>query len=237
MGILLKRLSILAILGFPISLLGYRFGLFDFSVSFKIIAFTFVLALLVFLLSMIISFVQRKSNPVSAKAARTASMLCLLPMIGLGSQVVAGRSVPEIHNISTDLVNPPQFDKIKQIRSDKHNPLEYDIAKLAPIQKAAYPDIQTLKVNMDKNTAHARATAVAEQLGWMIVDEDPIAGIVEATQSSLLWDFKDDIVIRIREQQQGELLIDLRSVSRIGRSDLGANAKRIRAFTESFLNN
>lgn len=234
MGIWLKRLAVLAVLGFPISLLGYRFGLFDFSVSFKLIALTFVLALLVFLVSMVVSLIKRSSNPMSAKAARAASMLCLIPMIGLGSQIVAGRSVPEIHNISTDLVNPPQFDKIRQIRSDQHNPLKYDIATIAPIQKAAYPDIQTLNVTMDKNTAHARALAVAQQLGWMIVDHDPMTGIIEATESTALWDFKDDVVIRIQQLDEDKLLIDLRSVSRIGRSDLGANAKRIRAFLEKF---
>jgi len=238
MGIWLKRLAILAVLGFPISVVGYRLGLFNFGVAFQIITVTFIVALVVFLISMVVSPIKRNSNPITAKAARTASLLCLLPMIGLGTQIVTGRSVPEIHNISTDLINPPQFDQVAQIRTDKHNPLAYDIATLAPIQKVAYPNVKTLIVAMDKNVAHARASAVAQKLGWKIISDNQAAGIIEATEATLLWDFKDDIVIRIstlgEQQGQGNVAIDLRSVSRIGRSDLGANAKRIEAFLTEF---
>jgi len=234
MGVWLKRLAILAVLGFPISVIGYRLGLFQFGAAFQLIAVTFVLALVVFLVATVMSLVQRSSNPVSAKASRTASLLCLLPMIGLGTQIVTGRSVPQIHNISTDTANPPQFYKVAELRTADHNPLVYDAAKLASIQTSAYPGVKTLVVAMDKSTAYARAKNVAEQLGWNIVGEDQAAGIIEATESTLLWDFKDDVVIRISQQDQDNLAIHLRSVSRVGRSDLGANAKRIQAFLNTF---
>ena len=233
MGIWLQRLSYLAVLGFPLSLLGTRLELFDFRVGFQGLRYTLYLALGIFVLGLIFAFVQRRSNPPSARRAAVAAALSLLPIIGLGSQVVTARSVPAIHNISTDTVDPPNFERIAQIRTPEDNPLEYNSKELAALQQAAYPAVKTLYTSMSKGEAHDRALVLAQVFGWDIVDRHATTGTIEATETTALWQFKDDIVIRVREHENG-VVIDLRSVSRVGQSDLGANAKRIEKFLAAF---
>jgi uncharacterized protein (DUF1499 family) len=160
-------------------------------------------------------------------------MIALLPLIGLGTQMFTAESVPSIHNISTDVVNPPKFDKVVALRGENTNPLEYDIAKLASVQAQAYPKVKTLLTELSVGDAHARAKAVVESMGLELVNSDVSNGIIEATETTTLWGFKDDLVIRIAEQG-GKTAVDLRSVSRIGISDLGANAKRIEKFLAKF---
>jgi uncharacterized protein (DUF1499 family)/cytochrome c oxidase subunit IV len=233
MGIWLRRAAYLAVLGFPFALLGTRLELFDFRFGFKLITWSVMLALVVFALGLLFAFFQRKSNERSSKAAMWASILCLLPILGIGSQLVKARSLPEIHNISTDTVNPPEFEKVAQLRTKDHNPLFYDASVLAKQQIAAYPEVKTLFTDLSKSAAHEKAVVVAQALGWDIVSEDVVTGKIEATETTSLWNFKDDIVIRV-EDRGDKTAIDLRSVSRVGRSDLGANAQRILEFIDLY---
>ena len=233
MGLWLRRLSYLAILGFPLSVLGTRLALFDFRVGFQGLRYTVYLAVIVIVVGLIVAVLQRRSNPPGARAGLVAAAICLLPLFGIGSQLVTAKSVPAIHNISTDTTNPPDFFKIVELRSAQNNPLYYDVDELAEIQQAAYPEIKTLYTPLSKSDAHDRALVVAEALGWEIVDQNAVAGIIEATATTALWNFKDDIVIRVSDEGN-QVAIDLRSVSRVGQSDLGANAKRIKKFMDAF---
>jgi uncharacterized protein (DUF1499 family) len=101
------------------------------------------------------------------------------------------------------------------------------------IQLEHYPDLGTVITELPPTEAFQRATEVAGALDWEIYNSDPSSGIIEAAYTSLWFGFVDDIVIRIRPAGNGSE-IDLRSVSRVGRGDLGANANRIRAFAERF---
>ena len=233
MGIWLKRLSYLAVLGFPLSVLGTRLGLFDFRVGFDGLKYTLFLSLAVLLVSVIYAFFKRRTDTASAKHAKLAAILCLLPVLGIGSQIVTAKSLPMIHNISTDTVSPPAFDKVAQIRTDKHNQLAYNAADLAALQQQAYPLVKTLTTTLSKSDAFNRALATAKKMGWEIVDENFDSGMIEATETTLLWGFKDDVAIRISEQGE-QVAVDLHSVSRVGLSDLGANAKRIEKFLKAF---
>ena len=234
----LKRLAIISVLVFPLAVIAARAGLINLKIAMLSVAIGLLLALLVFLVSMFMTLKHKNSNPLSAKTARNAMLLCLIPIIGIGSVMVNGRDVPQIHNISTDVSDPPQFYKIKEIRTDQDNPLEYDSAVLAEVQQAAYPNVKTLLVNTNRNEALDRATRIAEKLGWNIVNTNSELAIIEASYTSRLWGFVDDIVIRVRgNQADNQTTIDLRSVSRVGRSDMGANAKRIEAFIETFNSN
>ena len=234
MEIWLKRLAFASLLGFPLAVIGTRVGLFGFQVGILMVAATLVLALLIFAAGMTLTFMQRRSQPEAAKIARVAAYIALVPLIGIGWQLIAARNVPQIHNISTDVVDPPEFAKIAEIRSDKHNPLEYDSAVLAEVQQKAYPNVKTLYTDLSLEAAHRKAIVVAEALGWEVIDQDLVSGIVEATETTALWGFKDDVVIRVRRQADGKVAVDLRSVSRVGRSDLGANAKRIERFLAAY---
>jgi len=229
---LLKILAVVALLGFPVAVIGFRLGLFPFKTGLMVMGATAILAAIVFFIGMVVSFVKRTDTEV-AKSARTAAMIALLPVIGLGSQAVTGSSVPSIHNISTDTVNPPAFDKVVALRNEGHNPLEYDVATLAEVQKAAYPKVKTLSTELSEQEAHARAKSVVESMGLELVNSDASQGIIEATETTAIWGFKDDMVVRITTLD-GKTAVDVRSVSRIGRSDLGANAKRIEKFLAKF---
>ena len=228
----LKFLAVIALLGFPIAVIGFRLGLFPFTTSFTLMLATAGLSAIVFMVGMLVSFIKR-SQAVTAKSARTAAMIALLPLIGLGTQAFKGSSLPEIHNISTDLSNPPAFDKVIALRSDSDNSLEYNIDELASIQSAAYPNVKTLLTDLSPSEAHAKSKSIFESMGLDLVNSDVEKGIIEATHQSALWGFKDDIVVRITVSGE-KTAIDLRSVSRIGRSDLGANAARIEKFFAKF---
>ena len=233
MGKLLKILSYLAVLGFPLSVIGTRMELFDFRGGFTGLKYTVYLALAVFVLGLLVAIWQRKSNPLGSRAAKHAVLISLIPLVGIGSQIMTAKSVPPIHNISTDTVNPPKFSRIAEIRTAEDNPLAYDVAKLADVQTKAYPNVKTVYSKLTLPEAHGKALVIAEALGWEVVNQDVVSGIIEATEKTMLWAFKDDIVIRVQNSGD-QVAIDLRSVSRVGQSDLGANAKRIEKFIEGF---
>ncbi|MEZ5571889.1 MAG: DUF1499 domain-containing protein [Halioglobus sp.] len=147
--------------------------------------------------------------------------------------LVSGGDVPRIHDITTDTADPPLFVTAGQQRGSDANPLDIDPEVIAQ-QQAAYPDLQTLNSTLSYEDAFSRALRVAKDLGWDIYHQDRNAGVIEAVDTTEVMAFKDDVVIRLRTNAQGTKL-DLRSVSRVGEGDIGANAKRIRAFREAFL--
>lgn len=237
MGTWLKRLSIISLLGFPVALAGKRLGLFDFQIGMMLVAATLLLAVITFSLSAILKIKQANHKQSSASNIKLAMLLSLIPIIGIGSVLIAAGDAPKIHNISTDVLDPPQFMKIKQIRTEAHNPLNYNSEELATVQQTAYPNVTTLVVSMSRVDAQNRAAQIAQDLGWEIIHNDIELGIIEASETTKLWSFVDDVVIRLRgNQADSEVAIDLRSVSRVGLSDLGANAKRIEKFIAAFDN-
>ena len=137
--------------------------------------------------------------------------------------------MPYIHDITTDTETPPPFVALLAIRQKAPNGAEYAGAKIAQAQKAAYPDIKPALLDMRPVHAFERALAAARKMGWDIVAAEPGQGRIEATATTFWFRFKDDVVIRIVAQGKGSRL-DIRSSSRIGSSDLGTNARRIRTF-------
>ncbi|PZO06409.1 MAG: DUF1499 domain-containing protein, partial [Alphaproteobacteria bacterium] len=74
--------------------------------------------------------------------------------------------------------------------------------------------------------------AEAEAQGWTIVSQDPATGTLSATATTFWFGFKDDVAVRVRAEGAGSV-VDVRSTSRVGLSDLGANAARIEAYLSS----
>ncbi|MFK8040720.1 DUF1499 domain-containing protein [Congregibacter sp.] len=155
-----------------------------------------------------------------------------LPGAALLVMATQARDVPPIHDIATDLVDPPVFEEVLRLRGDNSNPLELT-EEVIEQQLAAYPDLQTLESPRSYASSYNLALTTARDLGWEIVREDANAGYIEAVDTTAIMQFKDDVVIRVQTNAEGSLL-DLRSVSRVGVSDLGANAKRIRSFMAAF---
>ncbi|HEV7912762.1 MAG TPA: DUF1499 domain-containing protein [Albitalea sp.] len=136
--------------------------------------------------------------------------------------------LPAIHDISTDTDDPPRFAAVLPLRQGAPNGLDYS-ADVAARQKAAYPDIAPAMLALPPARALELAERSARAMGWDIVAVSPPDLRIEATATTLLFGFKDDVVVRITPAPQGSR-VDVRSVSRVGRSDIGANAQRIRAF-------
>jgi len=139
---------------------------------------------------------------------------------------------PEIHDITTDVLSPPVFTQALKIRDKTANSLAISTDTIQ-LQEAAYPDLKTSHTTLSLNQAFAQATSVAESMGWEITLSDSEAGLIEAVATTTVMAFKDDIIIRLVPTEDGTL-IDLRSASRVGQSDLGANAKRIREYMLRF---
>jgi hypothetical protein len=159
--------------------------------------------------------------------------LITLPGTLLLLSVLASRGdYPPIHDITTDTRDPPVFTAAEQQRGPDANTLEID-ADVTALQQKAYPDLQTILSEMSIDEAFDRALQVARDMGWDIYHQDRNVGVIEAVDTTTIMTFKDDVVIRVRSNAQGTLL-DLRSVSRVGIGDIGANAKRIRAFQQKF---
>jgi uncharacterized protein (DUF1499 family) len=138
-------------------------------------------------------------------------------------------SVPRIHDITTDTTTPPEFVAIARLREKNWNPLQYGGPAVAEQQHEAYPDIVPLILPVPPGEAFDRALSVAKNMGWTIVDANKAGGRIEAVATTFWFGFKDDIVIRIELSGTGSR-VDIRSVSRVGVSDLGTNAKRTREF-------
>jgi uncharacterized protein (DUF1499 family) len=139
------------------------------------------------------------------------------------------KSVPRIHDISTDLTDPPGFVALAEARKASPNGLAYGGEKVAAEQRRGYPELKPLVVQTPPAETVQRAIDAARSLGWVIAGSDAASGRVEATDTTAWFGFKDDVVVRIRPEATGSR-VDVRSVSRVGGSDLGANAERIRKF-------
>jgi len=138
-------------------------------------------------------------------------------------------SVPPIHDISTDTDDPPRFAAIVPLRRGAANPIEYGGPEVAAQQHRAYADIRPATLSDPPPRAFERALAAARAQGWEIVDAAPAEGRIEATDTTRWFGFKDDIVVRVRPEGAGSRL-DVRSLSRVGGSDVGKNAARVRAY-------
>ncbi|MGZ8296911.1 MAG: DUF1499 domain-containing protein [Allosphingosinicella sp.] len=170
-----------------------------------------------------------------------ANLLALVVALGfvlyLGNLVRIAKSVPAIHDAATNLDDVPQFSRLK-VRADNLENIpdegKPELKALPPearwkaLHRANYGDLRTLRLATPPARTVQRAAALARERGWEIaaVGEDQ----VEATDTSTFFRFKDDVVVRVRPAPDGGSLVDMRSISRVGGSDVGMNAKRIRAF-------
>jgi hypothetical protein len=142
-------------------------------------------------------------------------------------QIASGK--PFIHDITTDLDNPPVFVDVLPLRADAPNPPEYGGAEIAEQQRAGYPDLGPALLDRSVEDVFAAAEQTVEDLGWELVAAAASEGRIEATDTTLWYGFKDDVVLRIRREGDSTR-VDARSKSRVGGSDLGKNAARIEDF-------
>lgn len=212
---------------------GYRMGWWGLGPALQLMRWAATVAAVLLAVAAILNLVVLGRG--RARSPRGLAVATLLLAI-----VVAGpplyffyllQQYPRIHDISTDTEDPPRFVAVLPLRAGARNPVEYDPA-VAALQKAGYPRLHPAVVDLPPAQALARAERVARAQGWEIVAVAPGEGRIEATATTLLFGFKDDIVIRLTPQGGGTR-VDLRSLSRVGGSDFGANARRIGAFVRA----
>jgi uncharacterized protein (DUF1499 family) len=220
--------SVVAALLLLLSGLGSRAGLWHFRVGFRLLRDAAFLGAAGALFGLVLVFVPR---------VRVGHVGTLLAAIVIGAfafglpyqQNRVVKQLPMIHDITTDTDNPPQFVEILKLRTEVPNTVIYGGPAVANEQKRAYPDIQPLVLSEAPAAAFPKALDAAKAMGWQIVATDPATGRIEATATTRWFGFKDDVIVRIRPEGTGSRM-DVRSVSRVGKSDVGTNAARIREY-------
>jgi uncharacterized protein (DUF1499 family) len=226
------------------SALGIWMGAWDFRTAFALLRPAHTAATWVAGLGLLITI----GLFVFCKLRGVANGTALSAMAAVGTAVAAlayyipttygppeGVTYPPIHDVSTDTANPPAFVAVLPLRADSPNSVVYGEARnttpetLAEMQTEAYPDLIPFVSDAPPDVAFQRALAAVNKMGWELVAQVPEEGRIEATATTFWFRFKDDVVIRIRPTAQGSV-IDARSLSRVGLGDVGANAKRLRAF-------
>lgn len=240
-GWLVLVLAVGAVVTFFGAAAGGGFGLWGWQAGLSILPFTGLAALIALIIAIVGIILDRR------KGRKTH-----WPLLGLGTVITLGflgflasyaftiATLPAIHDITTDLADPPQFSALP-LREDNWDNIpgadDSDMQGMNPRQRwatlhqDAYPDVRSVRIDEPVADVIEKARRLAEDRGWDVASIDPAAGHLEATATISLFRFKDDVVIRARAADNGDAsIIDMRSVSRVGIHDLGANADRVREF-------
>ena len=220
--------------------LGYKFSVVPLEPSLISLLIAFAGGALVFLIGLVYLVIAIQSGlRVNRNFVIVSMILGLLPVVIMGPQMAAAVDVPPIHDITTDTANPPRFVAIVPLRQNAPNGYEYGVSEAWPAEKLgattieAYSGLKPLRSDLSVADAVDRTEAILQAMGLQIVAVDKSAGLVEATATTFWFGFKDDMIVRIVGDGEGSK-IDLRSMSRVGQSDVGANAARIVDFFDHF---
>lgn len=223
--------------------LGSGAGAWTFRVGFDILRYAFYAVAAGGVIGLLHLLWRLRNKSVPLMPNLLAVVIALGFSFYLLSMVSTARSVPAIHDASTNLDDLPQFRTLP-LRADNLEKVpdmdRSDLKAMDPesrwkaIHKEAYGDLRTLRLPLPPSEALARAEALVEDRGWDLAQADRQGGTIEATATTLFFRFKDDVVIRVRPDPANPRgsLVDMRSVSRVGGSDVGVNAKRIRSFLQ-----
>jgi uncharacterized protein (DUF1499 family) len=224
-----------AIVAALIDAMGSANGWWPFGAGLQTLRYLFFISAAGAVIGLFARFRRRERHLMAA----IAILLGLAFSVYLFSLYQTAKSVPAIHDASTDLVDPPAFvtlplrkDNLASVPDEgrpgwKNIP---PIERWRALHGEAYPDLKPVRLAIPPDAAIKRAEALAKERGWVIASVDPQAGHLEATATTRFFRFKDDVIVRARPFEGGSI-VDVRSVSRVGRSDLGMNAKRVRKFT------
>jgi uncharacterized protein (DUF1499 family) len=220
--------------------LGYKFSMVPLQPSLVSLLIAVAGGALVFLVGLVYLVIAMRSDLGRNRNLVFVSMIMGLVPVGIiGPQMAAAGNVPPIHDITTDTANPPAFVAILPLRENAPNGYEYGVSEAWPAEKLgattmeAYPGLKPIESDLSAADAVDRTEATLQGMGLEIVAVDKEAGLVEATATTFWFGFKDDMVVRIIGNGEGSK-IDLRSMSRVGQSDMGVNAARMTDFIDRF---
>jgi uncharacterized protein (DUF1499 family) len=168
---------------------------------------------------------------VAGRGLRPGGIVAIAATALLVFGMLRGAGLPRINDFTTDLADPPAFTHAQKLPPNAGRSLEYPPA-FAAEQRTCCADLQPVHLAMAPAEAFPHAQAVATAMpAWEIMFSDPATGMIEAVATSTVFGFQDDVAIRVRPDPAGSgSIVDMRSKSRDGKGDLGANANRIRAF-------
>lgn len=244
---------ILAPLVFAFAAIGYKLGLIGLPLAFGILNLKVGPLMVLFcgvfgFISLILAFVIKPRKGLAVGIIGVLIAGFTMGKLGATKKAVY-ETYPFIHDITTDTQNPPSFgDVVSAERAAVAgvNTADY-IGKKAPIfnggepageelvsalQTKYFPEIRPLVLNDSKEVVFGKVMATAKSMGWTIKEEDAAAGRIDATDTTFWYGFDDDVTIRLRDSEGGGTIVDVRSLSRVGGSDMGKNAQRVAAFLE-----
>ena len=224
------KLSLFAALIAALSVIGHRLTIIDFQPAVLGLVGGALIGLLAIFLGLIGTFSAIKAKEPEIASTMAGSTLGFLVVMPILLTALAGAGVPRIHDIATDLEYPPEFVAIKALRTSAHNSLDrLEPENLAALQREGYPDLGPILIDRPSAQVFEQAVALVKERGWEVAAVSAEEGRVEATDTTRIMGFKDDVVIRV-QVMGSRTRVDMRSVSRVGESDLGMNAARIRLF-------
>jgi uncharacterized protein (DUF1499 family) len=230
LAILTAAVSGLLFAGAPLLI---RLGALESFLGFKLFLLGAALGLLALLLGLISLYTTR---PATGRAGRGLALAAVIPgavVVGIiGWAATRSGAVPPINDITTDPADPPQFVALAHDATNASRDMSYPGETFASQQRAGYPDLAPITVDRPPDEVLAKVKSAIDGFGWKVVSLDPRAGQIEATDTSHIFRFVDDIVVRVRPQDGGTR-VDMRSKSRVGRGDVGANAARIRRLRDA----
>ena len=173
----------------------------------------------------------------TGKAWRPRALRGAILPLGLALVVFAMlslRPTPIMNDVSTDLENRIEFDPTVTALRTSPEPQAEQRAHFDALQKEHYGDITPIVVATPVDETFKRAVDVAQAMpGWTVTKVDEASGRIEAYDTSKVFHFVDDVVVRVRGDGAGSR-VDLRSRSRDGLGDSGVNAERVRAYVAAF---
>jgi uncharacterized protein (DUF1499 family) len=226
---ILLYLSLAASFLFLISGYGYQWEIWSLSVGFTLLRYSAYTAIGVTLISLASIWFLRKSK---TRAITYTVVACLLSGIVSGTALFwnyRAQSAPPIHDISTDLESPPEFIALLRVRAGAPNQPDYPGGATADEQRRAYPHIQPLELDVEIQEVMDAAVMLLARRNWEFVAINRNEGRIEATEKLPWFGFSDDVILRFTRTPTGTV-VDMRSKSRVGRGDLGVNARRIDRF-------
>jgi uncharacterized protein (DUF1499 family) len=213
-------LSVLAILLLAISGPGTRNGLWSLRVGVGLFAGAMLFGLAAAgaaIVGLALSSLRTRGTPILAAALALGAASAAVPL----DYVRRVKTLPYINDITTDTEHPPRLSPPKPYP-------DY----FAELQQIGYPELHPLDLALPPRQAFARAAEAARSFGWEFTALDESAGTIDAVATTRWFGFKDDVEVRISTAGSGSR-VDMRSKSRVGRSDAGANAARIRDFFQA----
>jgi len=228
------RLGLFALAVATLSIIIVRSGMLEIVPSLATFAAALIFAGLAILLAFagfVVIWRQGRSGLGRAVLGLLLGLMLLAYPGYLGYRAI---KLPPIFDITTDPANPPRFDVLARLRPNDRS--TYPGAAVAELQRKAYPDVAPLQLDVAPKAAYDTVLALVTKRKWSVVDaRSPTAGrregVIEAIARTPIMGFRDDIVIRVSPAGQNAR-VDMRSASRYGLHDFGANASRIRSFLE-----